>query len=109
MLKLMVVDDEALHLMNLIGVIQVLKPSYIIFSAKDGAQALDIMRGFPVDLLITDIRMPNMDGIELIEKAKQLYPDLYTVVLTGFGEFEEVVHLFRGDQRFVVKFDADDG
>ena len=88
MLKLMVVDDEALHLMNLIGVIQVLKPSYIIFSAKDGAQALDIMRGFPVDLLITDIRMPNMDGIELIEKAKQLYPDLYTVVLTGFGEFE---------------------
>ncbi len=88
MLRIMTVDDEAVHLMNLIGVIQILKPSYIIFSAKDGCQAIDIMKTFRVDLLITDIKMPNMDGLTLIQQAKQLYPDLYTLILTGYGEFE---------------------
>ena len=88
MLRIMVVDDEAMHLMNLIGMIQILKPSYIIFSAKDGRQALEIMHTFQVDLLITDIRMPNMDGLTLISRAKSMYPDLYTVILSGHGEFE---------------------
>lgn len=88
MLRIMAVDDEAVHLMNLIGLIQILKPSYIVFSAKDGKQALDIMNTFQVDLLITDIKMPNMDGLTLIQHAKKLYPDLHTLILSGYGEFE---------------------
>lgn len=88
MLRILAVDDEAVHLMNLIGVMQMLKPGYIIFSAKDGVQALEMMKSFQVDLLITDIRMPNMDGLTLIREAKKLYPELYTVILSGFGEFE---------------------
>lgn len=88
MLRIIAVDDEAVHLTNLIGVIQMLKPGYIIFSAKDGVQALEIIKSFQVDLLITDIRMPNMDGLTLIREAKKLYPELYTVILSGFGEFD---------------------
>lgn len=88
MLRILAVDDEPIHLMNLIGVIQVLKPTYIIFSAKDGLQALNILRIFSVDLLITDIKMPKMDGLTLIRKAKYLYPNLNVLILTGYGEFE---------------------
>ena len=53
MLRLLVVDDEAVHLMNLIGSIQTIRPSYIIFSARDGSQALDMMKAFQIDALIT--------------------------------------------------------
>ena len=88
MLRLLVVDDEAVHLMNLIGSIQTIRPSYIIFSARDGSQALDMMKAFQIDALITDIRMPKMDGLTLVKEAKKLYPDLYTLILSGYGEFE---------------------
>ena len=60
-MKIMIVDDEPVQLKNLAGCIQIFKPSYIIFSARDGYRALQILRDFPIDLLISDIKMPNMD------------------------------------------------
>lgn len=88
MFRIMVVDDEATHLLNLIGAIRTLKPAYLIFNAKDGVQALEIMGAFDVDLLITDIQMPNMDGLQLIERMKARKPELLTAILSGYGEFE---------------------
>ena len=95
-MKIMIVDDEPVQLKNLAGCIQIFKPSYIIFSARDGYRALQILRDFPIDLLISDIKMPNMDGLTLLAKAKELYPNLYTLVLSGYGEFEyaqKAIHL----------------
>ena len=95
-MKIMIVDDEPVQLKNLAGCIQIFKPSYFIFSARDGYRALQILRDFPIDLLISDIKMPNMDGLTLLAKAKELYPNLYTLVLSGYGEFEyaqKAIHL----------------
>lgn len=104
MLQILIVDDEAIHLMHVIGEIHSLKPSCIVFSARDGVQALDILRAFHVDMLITDICMPNMDGLDLVAEAKALHPDLFAVVLTGYGDFEYARRSIEiGVDRYLLK------
>ncbi|HHV10940.1 MAG TPA: response regulator [Clostridiales bacterium] len=59
-----------------------------ILQAEDGQDALNILEKERVDLVITDIAMPFIDGIELSRILYQDYPEIYTVILTGYGEFE---------------------
>lgn len=51
-------------------------------------EAFEIFESNTVDLLVTDIRMPVMDGIELIRRVRQLQPETHCVLLTAYGEFE---------------------
>jgi len=59
-------------------------------SASDGEEALKLMEADPADLIITDIKMPIMDGIELSEKVSSMYPACKIVILTGYKEFDYV-------------------
>lgn len=59
-----------------------------ILTASDGHQALEIMSAQKIDLLITDIRMPHMDGLSLLSEVRVLYPDTHCILLTAYGEFE---------------------
>ena len=59
-----------------------------ILTASDGHQALDIMSQQKIDLLITDIQMPHMDGLALLSEVRALYPDTHCILLTAYGEFE---------------------
>ncbi len=59
-----------------------------ILTASDGKEALKEMEAHPVDLLITDIRMPHMDGLELLGIVRVRYPETRCIVLTAYGEFE---------------------
>ena len=59
----------------------------LVGEAADGAEALAFLRGQPVDILITDIRMPEMDGIQLIEAARELRPETRCVILSGYSDF----------------------
>lgn len=59
-----------------------------IYTAADGCQALEILEKHPVDLLITDIKMPNMDGLTLLKEVRMSYPDIHCILLTAYGEFE---------------------
>ncbi len=58
---------------------------------NDGLKALDELKGKTYDILITDIRMPGMDGMELLKAAKKLNPDTYVIVITAFGSVETAV------------------
>lgn len=58
-----------------------------VLSASDGAQALEKTKANHIDLLITDIRMPHMDGLMLLKNIRLLYPDMHCILLTAFGEF----------------------
>jgi two-component system response regulator YesN len=60
---------------------------HITFDAGNGIEALEKMRASPVDVLITDIRMPKLNGLELIEAAKRLNPQLQCVILSGYDDF----------------------
>ena len=56
--------------------------------ADNGVQALKMLEQQPVDLLITDIRMPGMDGLELIKNAKKICPELEIIIISGYAHFE---------------------
>jgi len=59
-----------------------------VYQAASAAEALDVMESQHIDILVTDIRMPEQSGLELIELAKEKWPRLKTVLLTGYSDFE---------------------
>ncbi len=89
MYKVIVADDEK-------KVIQLMKKLIdwedlgfeIIGSANDGLTALSLVEKYQPDLLITDIRMPGCNGLELLQKSKECKPDLLCIVVSGYQEFE---------------------
>jgi len=69
--------------------------SYQVLTAASGQEALDIMMHESVDLLLADIRMPGMDGLELIRQALEAFPDLQCIVITGHGDMDTAVSAMR--------------
>lgn len=67
-----------------------------VLEARDGAEALEILRNRSVDLLITDIRMPKMDGIQLVEKLHTLPHAPMILVVSGYDDFNYAVAMLRG-------------
>lgn len=75
-----------------------------LLTASDGQEAFDIFASSAVDLLVTDIRMPVMDGIELIRRVRQLQPEIHCVLLTAYGEFEYAQEAIRlGVDNYLLK------
>jgi len=79
--KILVVDDDfnIRYLMS-----KILKDrGYSVYTAEDGISALRILGIERFNVLITDLKMPNMDGIELFNRVKELYPQMHVIFLTG--------------------------
>lgn len=87
MYKLLLVDDEARQVKALENIISRLKPQYEIFKAENGQEALSFLRYNSIDILMTDIKMPMMDGLELIEKLSETGQKTKIVILSGYEEF----------------------
>lgn len=89
MYSIMVVEDSKPIVRDIIGKIQSIRPDIKeIVVTYDGVSALDMLKKQKPDILLTDIKMPMMDGLELISKAKEIYPELKCVVISGYGDFE---------------------
>ena len=72
--------------------------------AHNGAAALEILKQKPHELVITDLRMPNMDGLELVTEAKKLNRDQNIIIITGYGTMEIFMDAMRaGASDFIVK------
>ena len=80
---ILIVDDEQ---PNLIVLRNFLEAGYRVHEAQAGAQALQIARVVDLDVVITDQRMPEMSGVELLEQIRDLKPDVAGIVLTGFTD-----------------------
>ena len=79
-----------------------------LLTASDGQAALEDFEQQRIDLLVTDIRMPRMDGLELIEKVRSLYPDTHCILLTAYGEFEYARRAIQlGVENYLLKPVAD--
>lgn len=75
-----------------------------IFTAQSGEEALNQLQDNNIDILVTDVRMPGMDGITLLGQALLLQPDLQSVVITGHGELETALRAMRlGAYNFLLK------
>jgi len=81
---ILLVDDNPHGLIARRTVLEEL--GYRVCSCESGAEALELLTAQPVDLVITDFRMPNMDGVELIERTRQLRADMPIILLSGFVE-----------------------
>ncbi|MGI6004364.1 MAG: response regulator [Christensenellales bacterium] len=89
MLKVIIVDDEYLIRDSMISIIPWRENGFeVIGKAKDGREALSLIAANPPDLIISDIRMPNMTGLELLEEVKAKYPKIFFISISGFDDFE---------------------
>ena len=89
MLKVIIADDERL----ICRLVQALADweslgMEVAALAENGLEALELIKSREPDILITDIRMPGCDGLELIRSAKELMPDLEVVIISGYAHFE---------------------
>ncbi len=94
--EVIVAEDEELILHNLVQKINAHPGFKVIGEAQTGARALELVGKYLPALLVTDIRMPVMDGMELLGKARDLYPDMKFIIISGFSDFEyarEAIHL----------------
>jgi len=86
--NLLLVDDEKPIREKLINNTNWEKEGYQIFSASNGEQALNIIKEKGIDILVTDIQMPKISGMNLIEKSRKNSGHLKVIVISGFAEFE---------------------
>ncbi|MFR8121715.1 MAG: response regulator [Waltera sp.] len=89
MLRLMIVDDEQIIREALSSMIDYTSLGYeVIATAKNGMEAYDRIRDDYPDVVITDIKMPILNGLELIERASRIDSRITFILLSGYGEFE---------------------
>ncbi|NLT67153.1 MAG: sigma-54-dependent Fis family transcriptional regulator [Acidobacteria bacterium] len=86
--SLLLVDDE---LANLQKLRRTFMEQYSVHSAQSAAEALEILGRVAVDAIITDQRMPDMTGLELLETLQKSHPNLVRIVLTGFAEVSDLI------------------
>lgn len=89
MTDILVVDDDITLLKSMLHTIETISPAYCLFSAENGIQALDVLEKHAIRLLVTDLRMPEMDGFELLTQVIKNYPDIPVVITTGHRISEE--------------------
>jgi two-component system NtrC family response regulator len=90
---ILVVDDEA----NYLTVMQALleEANYEALTALSGAEALKVAAQSDLDAVLTDMKMPKMSGIELLDEIKRLYPDIPVILMTAFGTVEKAVEAMK--------------
>ena len=100
--RILVVDDDALSREFLVEAISAL--GYKPIEAKNGQEALERAQSSNPDLVLTDLRMPGMDGMELVKKIREVAPDLPSVMITAQGTIESAVQAMRhGASDFLLK------
>ena len=88
MYNLLILDDEPLFRQYTRSVIDWQELGFEVFEADNGKTGIDIVKSRDIALVFADINMPIMDGIEFGKIAKKIKPDIYIVIVSGYGEFE---------------------
>jgi HD-like signal output (HDOD) protein len=106
--RILFVDDEAALLGGLQNLLRKERGRWDMVFAVGGQQALIEMRKAPADVVVTDMRMPEMDGVTLLRKIKEEFPSTARIVLSGYAEREAIFHSLSVAHQFLSKpCDAD--
>jgi two-component system response regulator AtoC len=97
--KILIVDDEEVMREFLLEVFAPYEP----LSARDGEEALVVMQGNNVSVVITDLKMPHMDGLELLRRAKELNHNIRVIVVTGYASLETASECIRAGATDFIK------
>src|SRR5690242_4247524 len=92
--SILVVDDER-------GLVDVLRwelqsCGYDVMGVNDGAKAIDAIANAELDVVISDVKMPGLSGLDVLRTCKELSPDTEVIITTGYAELETVVECVRG-------------
>ena len=104
MFKALIVDDEGIERRGLSMLIRRLDLPFETKDAPNGADALSLLQQEHFDVLLTDIRMPFMDGIQLAHEARQLFPDLYIIIFSAYADFRKAQQAMKENVgRYLLK------
>ena len=91
--NILVIDDEAAQRDVLTGYLK--KKGYQIFAASSGKEGIEITKNEPVDIILSDFKMPDLNGIEVLEQVKKMNPEISFVIVTAYGTVENAVKAMR--------------
>ncbi|MGA7579563.1 MAG: response regulator [Desulfobaccales bacterium] len=106
MKKILVADDEMS--IRLLYSEELKEEGYEVYMASNGREALEVVDKIPLDLVILDIKMPEMDGIEALRQIKEKRPDLPVVLSTAYGEYRQDFATWASDDYLVKSSDLED-
>ncbi len=101
-IRILVVDDEANQRELVSGYLK--KQGFEVFTAAGGESALELFRQAPMELILTDQRMPGLSGLDLLKAAREINPETQVIVMTAYGSVETAVEAMRdGAADYVAK------
>ena len=95
MSKILVIEDEAAIRRVLKKIISEENDNYHVEEAEDGLLGIEMIKNNDYDLVLCDIKMPKMDGVEVLEKAKKIKPEIPIIMISGHGDLETAVNTMR--------------
>ncbi|MCL9804995.1 sigma-54 dependent transcriptional regulator [Flavobacterium amniphilum] len=95
MSKILIIEDEAAIRRVLVKILSEENDTYKVEEAEDGAQGLEKVKNEDYDLILCDIKMPKMDGVEVLDAVKKIKPEIPMVMISGHGDLETAVNTMR--------------
>lgn len=100
--KILIVDDEEIALHNLKHVLK--KEGYEVTTSQSGARALQLLEANCFDLVLTDLKMEKIDGMQILKRSRELYPDIEVVMITGFATVDSAIEAMKaGAYHYISK------
>lgn len=95
MAKILIIEDEAAIRRVLVKILTEENEKYEVFEAEDGLAGMELIKKEDFDLVLCDIKMPKMDGVEVLEAAKKIKPETPLVMISGHGDLETAVNTMK--------------
>jgi DNA-binding NtrC family response regulator len=95
MSRILIIEDEAAIRRVLVKILSEENASYTVDEAEDGAAGYEKIKNTDYDLVLCDIKMPKMDGVELLEAVKKIKPEIPMVMISGHGDMEMAINTMR--------------
>ena len=94
-IRLVVADDHPVFLAGLQSILDEAAGFHVVAAVSDGEAAIDAVAACQPDVVLMDLRMPGMDGLELVKKFHEVSPDMPSVMITAQGTIESAVQAMR--------------
>src|SRR4030066_482906 len=91
--KLLIIDDEKIALKNLVHAMK--KEGYEVAGTQSGFNALRLLEEQEFDVVLTDLRMEKVDGMQILKRCREVYPDTEVIMITGYATLESAVQTMK--------------